>query len=177
LAFPAQSGPNWGEEHAFDDVERLVAAMDTIGVLGRPPLWHEDPTNTMLQVFVGVNIETLFMFAIAGVVFTKLLPSDPKSTILGWNSRWMIALLNSMLCVGVEIFLHHAADRALGWSYWWWSAQWPWLIIFAYWLVFHVPTVLVYDCASSRVQLTVVFTLFVVDVAMTIYCTVWKHLI
>lgn len=38
LALPRISGPSWGEDHAFDDLERLVAAMDIVGALGRQPI-------------------------------------------------------------------------------------------------------------------------------------------
>jgi len=156
-------------------IEMLNALI--IPVLGSAPLWYEDPTHTMLQIFVGVNLETFFMFAIAGVVVTKLFPADRSQLLLGLNNRLVICFLNSVLCVAVEMFLHHYADRALGWSYWWWSAQWPWLIIFAYFIVFHLPTVLVYDSSSPRFQWCTVLLLLAVDVGMTVYFTIIKPVI
>lgn len=38
LGLPKVSSPSWGEDHAFDDLERLVAAMDIVGALGRVPI-------------------------------------------------------------------------------------------------------------------------------------------
>ena len=45
-------------------------------------LWISSVGNTMLIIFVGLNIEITFMFAILGICFLKMLPKDKNKKIL-----------------------------------------------------------------------------------------------
>lgn len=63
------------------------------------------PTGTSFLILVGVGIELSFMFAVAGLVLSKLLPQDPKQKILGINNRIFFAILNAALFSFIEIFL------------------------------------------------------------------------
>src|SRR3974390_364532 len=81
------------------------------------PIWGA-PRQTALLVLVGLNVEIMFMFAIAGVVWVKLLPADPKLRVLGIPNRWFIAVTGSLFCVLVEMLLNGAG--ALTWDYPWW---------------------------------------------------------
>lgn len=38
MALPTHPTPNWGEENAWHDLERLIAALNTVGQLGREPI-------------------------------------------------------------------------------------------------------------------------------------------
>ena len=78
------------------------------------------PTGTAFLLLVGVGIELSFMFAIAGLVLSKLLPEDPKMKILGIPNRIVFAILNAAFFAGVEIFL--AKTPAFVWVYSWWGA-------------------------------------------------------
>ncbi len=78
------------------------------------------PTGTAFLLLVGVGVELSFMFAIAGLVFSKLLPADPKLKILGINNRLLIALGNAAFFAIFEIFL--AQTPAFVWVYPWWGA-------------------------------------------------------
>lgn len=78
------------------------------------------PTGTSLLLLVGVGIELSFMFSIAGLVLSKLLPSDPKARMMGLNNRWLFAILNAALFSIVEIFL--VMTPAFAWVYPWWGA-------------------------------------------------------
>jgi hypothetical protein len=60
------------------------------------------------------------MFAAAGVIFSKLLPADPKAKILGVNNRVLIAVVNAAFFSIFEIFL--AKTPAFHWVYPWWGA-------------------------------------------------------
>jgi len=57
------------------------------------------------------------MFAIAGVAFCKMLPTAKSLKILGVPNRLIFAILGSIFCVIVELFLHAAG--ALAWDYSW----------------------------------------------------------
>ena len=58
---------------------------------GRAPVWGA-PGATAYLIFIGLNIEIMFMFAIAGVAFGKMLPPDKKMKIFGIPNRIAIAI-------------------------------------------------------------------------------------
>ena len=78
------------------------------------------PTGTAFLILIGVGIELSFMFAIAGLVLSKLLPADPRLKILGINNRLLFAIGNAALFAIIEIFL--AKTPAFVWVYPWWGA-------------------------------------------------------
>lgn len=78
------------------------------------------PTGTALLLLVGVGIELSFMFSIAGLVLSKLLPADPKLKILGIPNRIFFAVANAALFSLIEILL--AKTPTFVWVYKWWGA-------------------------------------------------------
>jgi hypothetical protein len=78
------------------------------------------PTGTAFLLLVGVGIELSFMFAVAGLVLSKLLPEDPKMKLLGIPNRIFFAIVNAAFFAVVEIFL--AKTPAFVWVYSWWGA-------------------------------------------------------
>jgi hypothetical protein len=78
------------------------------------------PTGTAFLLLIGVGIELSFMFSIAGLVMSKLLPADPKMKLLGINNRLLFAIGNAAFFAIVEIFL--AKTPAFVWVYPWWGA-------------------------------------------------------
>jgi len=78
------------------------------------------PTGTAFLLLVGVGIELSFMFSIAGLVLSKLLPADPKMKILGLPNRLVFAIGNAAFFAIFEIFL--AQTPAFVWVYPWWGA-------------------------------------------------------
>ena len=78
------------------------------------------PTGTAFLLLVGVGIELSFMFAVAGLVLSKLLPEDPRTKILWIPNRIFFAILNAAFFSVVEIFL--AKTPAFVWVYSWWGA-------------------------------------------------------
>ena len=78
------------------------------------------PTGTASLLLVGVGIELSFMFSIAGLALSKLLPADPSLKILGVNNRLLFAVGNAAFFSVVEIFL--ASTPTFAWVYPWWGA-------------------------------------------------------
>lgn len=78
------------------------------------------PTGTAFLLLIGVGIEISFMFSIAGLVFSKLLPADPKAKIFGLNNRLAFTLGNAAFFAIFEIFL--VQTPAFVWVYPWWGA-------------------------------------------------------
>src|SRR3954452_9944642 len=85
---------------------------------GVAPLWAATGP-TAYQFLVGINVEISFMFALAGIVYAKLLPPDRRARVLGMPNRLALALGLSIVSVVVELFLH--ATGTFHWEYWWWN--------------------------------------------------------
>jgi hypothetical protein len=129
---------------------------------GHAPVWGA-PGRTAYLILVGLNIEICLTFAVAGVVFVKLLPPDRTARILGVPNRLFVALAGSAFCVFVEYLLN--ATGALTWDYAWWNRRAPWLIFLVGYLPFFLVAFRVYDMARPRRQALVVGLLLACDAA------------
>jgi hypothetical protein len=78
------------------------------------------PTGTAFLLLVGVGVEISLMFSVAGLIFAKLLPEDPKAKILGVNNRLFIAVGNAAFFSIFEIFL--VKTPGFVWVWPWWGA-------------------------------------------------------
>src|SRR6476659_7015321 len=117
----------------------------------RAPLWASTGP-TAYQFLVGLNVEISFMFALAGIVYVKLLPVSPRARILGMPNRLVVALGLSLVSVAVELFLHAAGT--FHWEYWWWNTPFvPLIVVFGY-LWFYLYAALVYDAPTPRLRWT-----------------------
>ena len=125
------------------------------------PVWGA-PGKTAYLILIGLNIEISFMFAIAGVVFSKMLPADKRVKILGLPNRLAFAILNAAFCVFVEVLLNSVG--ALTWDYPWWNARAPWLIFVFGYLHFFLVAFWVHDMESVRKKAVTVGAIFAVDV-------------
>ena len=120
------------------------------------------PTGTSFLLLVGVGIELSLMFSAAGLIFSKILPEDPKQKILGINNRLFMALLNAAFFSIFEIFL--AMTPAFVWVYPWWGA-FP--VFISVYIPFFVVSMYCYDW-KPKTQKTVIGSLFIVNVAMLV---------
>ena len=119
----------------------------------RAALWTVTGDTSYL-ILIGLTIEISFMFAVAGIVFVKMLPPDPHMRILGVPNRLALALGFSCFCVFVEILLH--GTGYFHWEYWWWNVPFvPLIVIFGY-ITFFLAAAYVYDLRDTRRQVTVV---------------------
>ena len=123
---------------------------------GHAPVWGA-PGKTAFLILVGLNIEIMFMFSIAGIVFCKTLP-DRSVRILGVPNRIALAAGWSAFCVIVEIWLN--AVGVLTWDYAWWSASSPIPIFLFGYLHFFVVSFLVYDMKTVRSKVITVGTIY-----------------
>jgi hypothetical protein len=135
-------------------------------VSDRAALWTTTGP-TLYQPLIGWTAEIIFMFAIAGVIFTKVLPEDRSARILGLNNRLALVLGFSIFCVLVEVVLRAAG--IFHWEYWFWN--WPFIpliVVFGYMTFFAIAAWL-YDMGDDRRrQWRVVGTLGAIDAAMLI---------
>src|SRR3954452_8449716 len=122
----------------------------------RAPLWATTGP-TAYQFLVGLDVEISFMFALAGIVYAKLLPPTG-------GRRFVIALGLSCVSVAVEVFLRAAG--VFHWHWWWWNvASLPVIVVFGY-LWFYLYAAWVYDAPTARKRWTRLGTLAAIDVAM-----------
>jgi hypothetical protein len=132
---------------------------------GFAPVWGA-PGKTAYLILVGLNIEIMFMFAVSGVIWTKMLLPDKKARILGLPNRWFIAIAGSAFCVFVEYLLNSIG--ALTWEYVWWNRNAPWLIFLIGYLTFFIVAFWVYDMKDFKQKLWVVGALWGFDIACLI---------
>jgi hypothetical protein len=125
------------------------------------PVWGA-PAKTAFLILIGLNIEICFMFAVAGITFSKMLPADKNVRVLGLPNRLFFAIAGSVFCVFVEILLNSVG--ALTWEYAWWSVRAPWLIFLIGYLPFFLVSFWVFDMGGIRKKVMTVGTIFAVDI-------------
>jgi len=132
---------------------------------GYAPIWGE-PGPTAFLILVGLNIETAFMFAVAGIIWTKMLLPNKEDRILGIPNRWAVAVGGSAFSVLVEYLLNSA--HALTWDYPWWNRGEPWLIFLFGYLTFFIMAFWVYDMDGMKEKLRTVGALWVFNIVCLI---------
>jgi hypothetical protein len=126
---------------------------------GYAPMWAE-PGPSAYLILVGLNIETMFMFAVAGIIWTKMLHPDKNFKYLGVPNRWAVAVGGALFSVIIEVLLNSA--NALTWEWSWWSRSMPLLIFIFGYLWFFVFAFWVYDMKQLKQKLQVVGGLWAV---------------
>ncbi len=144
LAGLAFWGADWFNEIANGLVLRFT---------GYAPIWGE-PGPSAFLILVGLNIETMFMFAVAGIIWTKMLHPDKNFKYLGIPNRWAVAIGGSAFSVFIEYFLNSA--NALTWDWSWWNRGMPLLIFLFGYLWFFVFAFWVYDLKEFKQKLQAV---------------------
>ena len=146
----------WGADFLNEIINSLV-----LKATGYAPIWGE-PGPTAFLILVGLNIETMFMFAVAGIIWSKMLHPDKNVKYLGLPNRWTVALLGSLFCVIIEYFLN--AANALTWDWPWWSAAMPILIFIFGYLWFFVFAFWVFDMKTMKQKLQTVGAIWALDI-------------
>jgi hypothetical protein len=150
----------WGMDWFNEIINGVV-----LRLTGYAPIWGE-PGSTAYLILVGLNIETMFMFAVAGIVWTKMLHPDKNFKYLGIPNRWFVALGGAAFSVFVEYLLNSAG--ALTWDWPWWNRSAPWLIFLFGYLTFFIAAFWVYDLDSFKKKLWAVGTIWGIDLALAV---------
>jgi hypothetical protein len=137
---------------------------------GRAPLWGT-PGSTAYLILIGLNIEIMFMFSIAGIAWAKMLLPDPKTKILGIPNRIFIAVAGSLFSVFVEIILNRIGALTWDWSFW--DANTPWLIIIFGYLWFFAIAFWVHDMNDVKKQAKVVGVLWGIVAVLVVIFGLW----
>jgi len=127
------------------------------------------PTGTAFLLLVGVGVELSFMFSIAGLIFSKLLPEDPSMKILGINNRVLFVVGNAAFFSIFEIFL--ARTPAFVWVYPWWGAFPVFITVY---IPFFAAAFYVHDW-RPRSQMLFIGTLFAINaVSLVVFAGILK---
>ncbi|MCK5055334.1 MAG: hypothetical protein KAT34_01655 [Candidatus Aminicenantes bacterium] len=124
------------------------------------PVWGT-PGKSAFVIFIGLNIEICFMFAVAGIVFAKMLPKDKKLKILGIPNRLFFAIAGSIFTLFVEVLLNLAG--MLTWEYSWWNIGAPWLIFLFGYFHFFLVSFWVFDMKKIKSRAITVGIIFGFD--------------
>jgi len=144
----------WG----MDWINEIINAV-ILHISQYAPLWIT-PDKSAYIILVGLNIEIMFMFAIAGIVWTKFLAADKNTKYLGINNRWFVAILGSIFSVFTEILLNKA--DLLIWEYPFWNIHCPCLIVIFGYLTFFIVAFWVYDMSSLKKQIKTVLSIYAI---------------
>lgn len=107
-------------------------------------LWTVSPESTSFILLIGVSWELSMMFAIAGLIMSKLLPENKDMKILGMNNRILFTLMNAAFFSIFEIFL--AGTPAFIWTYSWWGSI-P--VFITTYIPFFLASFLIYDAKDK----------------------------
>ncbi|MDY0023532.1 MAG: hypothetical protein RBR66_01240 [Candidatus Izemoplasmatales bacterium] len=108
-------------------------------------LWTVSAESTSFMLLIGVSWELSMMFAIAGLIMSKLLPEDKNLKILGINNRIFFAIMNAAFFSVFEIFL--AGTPAFIWTYSWWGSI-P--VFITTYIPFFLAAFLIYDAKNKK---------------------------
>jgi hypothetical protein len=125
------------------------------------PLWGVHHPSSF-QIMIGLNIEITMMFAIVGLMSTKLLLADKHQKILGLPNRWFVGIASSVVFVLVEHVLN--AYDILTWDWWFWNRGLAsiLIVIFGY-LTFFMTGFWVYDMIKMRSKIIAVASILGFD--------------
>ena len=128
---------------------------------GYAPVWGT-PGSSAYIILAGLSVEIMFMFSVAGIIWTKMLLPDKNAKILGINNRWFIALVGSAFSVFIEYLLNSV--NALTWEYIWWNRGAPLLIFLFGYLTFFLVAFCVYDMENMKRKLLTVGGIWAFDI-------------
>jgi len=118
--------------------------------------------GTSFLILVGVGIEISFMFSVAGLILSKVLPEDKNLKILGINNRILFAVINAFLVALIEVPL--AASPIFHWVYPWWGMITVWIFVY---IPFFLAAFLCYD-AKPRTNRIFLGSLYALNLVMLV---------
>ena len=122
------------------------------------------PGDTALRTMVGWNIEIMFMFSIAGLIYYHTISENREDKILGIPDWWFWAIGYAAFCVFVECLLNAGGHLVWEYEYWNLSFKGVWLIFFFGYFHFYVATLLVIGMKTHKSKIITVATLYAIAI-------------
>ena len=119
-------------------------------------------TGTSLLFLVGVGIELSVMFAVVGLIFSKLLPEDKIKKILGINNRIFVAIASAAFFGFSEILVVNTP--MFTWVYPWWGSVTVFITVY---IPFFLAAMLCHDW-KPKIQIASIGSLAFVNAVMMI---------
>ena len=110
------------------------------------------PGDTALRVMVGWNIEIIFMFLLAGLVYYHTLSESTTEKIMGIPEKWFWAIGFSAFAVLVECLLNIGGHLVWEYPFWFLSFKGIWLIFFFGYFHFFCAIILVISLKSMKIK-------------------------
>lgn len=130
----------------------------------RAALWTTTG-DTLYQPLIGLTVEIMFVFSIAGIAFVKSLPPDRSLKIAGVNNRVFMVFAFSIFSVIIELMLRSGGIFHWEYGFWNWPFGFPVIVAFGY-ATFYAMSAWLFDMGDDRArQLKVLGTLGAIDVA------------
>jgi hypothetical protein len=134
---------------------------------GRAALWTT-PGETALRTTVGWNIEIIFMFSLAGIIYYNTLSEDRASKILGIPNRFFWSAAYAAFCVFVECLLNIGGHLVWEYSFYERTPIGVLPIFFAAYLPLFLSPMLVIGLKTIRQKTTAVLVIYGAAIAMNI---------
>ncbi len=134
---------------------------------GRSAFWTT-PGDTALRVFVGWNLEIIFMFLILGIIYYHTLSESTREKIIGIPEKWFWAVVYAAFCVFIECLLNKGGH--LVWEYPFWNRTFGgvWLIFLIGYFHFFCFAILVITRKTLKTKLIWVSIIYAVPIIMNI---------
>ncbi len=135
----------------------------------RSAMWTA-PGPTAFRSMVGWNIEIMFMFAIAGIIYYNTLSPDQPKKIAGIPDCWFWAITYSAFCVFVECLLNMGG--LLIWEYPWWhrSIGGVWLIFLFGYFHFYAAIIFVLWLKTHKARIITVSGIYATAIIANVIC-------
>ena len=131
-------------------------------------LWTT-PGETALRTMVGWNIEIMFMFLLAGIIYYNTLSGKRKARVLGLPEKLFWAVAYAAFCVFVECLLNMGGH--LVWAYDFWKFSFPGLLtlFFCAYVPLFLSPMLVISMNSIRQKIAFVSAIYTAAIVMNIF--------
>ncbi len=126
------------------------------------------PGDTALRTMVGWNIEIMFMFLIAGIIFYNTLSESKNEKIAGVPEKWFWAVGYSIFCVFIECLLNMGGHLVWEYSFWNLSFKGVWLIFLIGYFHFFCFAILVTSFKTIKPKIITVCAIYAAPVIMNI---------
>jgi hypothetical protein len=136
----------FGTDFLFETINGWIFALS-----GYSALWTT-PGPTALRTTVGWNIEIMFMFALAGIIWHNTLPADKNAKVLGIPSRLFWVIAYAAFCVFVECLLNMGGHLVWDWAYYGRSVLGIWPIFFCAYFPLFLSPMLVTGLKNNRAK-------------------------
>jgi hypothetical protein len=168
----AKENGNWDAIFAGVTIFGVDFLFETINgwifhLSGHSALWTT-PGETALRTTVGWNIEIMFMFSIAGIIYYNTLSRDRDAKILGIPNRLFWSISYAAFCVFIEYLLNIGGHLVWEYPFWKLSVAGVLPIFFAAYLPLFLTPMLVIGLKTNAMKVVAICVVYSLAAALNI---------